>query len=658
MVKQKTIYTSIYLGLALILMCQSNFLYAQGFGKDKVDETLTVLKTTTDPEEKRKLYFALGDSLVLKNAPAKATELFQYFLKKDTTALAKLILYEAYSRNYSRSGFLDEAIALKKEGITLSEKFKDESRFIFYHITLAYSYDQKNKPDLALEYLNAIEELVLQENNTYQLANFYDAKSAVYNSLKEYDTQEAMLLKIYELVKDMPNIPKKRYHMYIILDFYTQVDNPEQLTKFTQILSELYEKAHANTPAGHMPIEALFKRRLSTENIPLLQKAIAISDSLNSMNSYVSTTIALANIYESANQPEKGIVYLEQAVEKLKTVEKPSHLIDVYTTLASMNAAAENFQDAYDYKILQASLQDSVTSENMKRNIAEIEIEFETEKKERKILEQKLELEKQTQQKTQIRNGLIALSLIAILVFIFFRYRLRSQKTIAEQTLSIQAQKITELQQKNKLLALNSMIEGQEAERLRIAKDLHDSLGGLLSTVKAHFTTIQNEIQQIEDFNLTEKTNKLIDEAVVEVRRISHNMMPQALSISGLQGAIEDLGLQLQQEGYQTNIEFINVPDTLDPTKEVMLYRLLQELLNNIRKHAHATEITLQLIGHENELTVLVEDNGQGFNYEDELSKDGIGLSSVNSRVQFLDGTIDWDTELGRGTAISVCVPL
>ena len=648
------IYT---LGLLFFLGYQPFVLFAQATSKKHIDSVLLEAKNQ-EPSEKRKSYLLLGDRIILKNTPDAATPLFEYLLKKDTTSYAKMMLYEAYSKNLSRRGYLDESIALKHEGAALALKLNNNRRYVFYNIALGFSYDQKNKPDLALEYLTRVEDLVQQEESIGLLPNFYHAKSAVYNSLKDYAKQEYYLLEMYEIIKDIPNNPNKRFYLYMVLDYYAQVDNPGQLAKFTEIMAQHYEDANPNTPKGHMPIAALFKRRLSAENIPVLVKAIQISDSLNNINSLVATTIALANIYEANGQPRKGIDYLQAVVAKLETVDKPAHLIDAYTLLSSMSAKANNYKDAYDYKILQASLQDSVTSENMQRNIAEIEIEFETEKKERKILEQNLQIEKQEQQKKQIRNGLIALGILALLVFLFYRYRLQSQKTIAQQTQSIQAQKITELQQKNKLLALNSMIEGQEAERLRIAKDLHDSLGGLLSTVKAHFTTIQNEIQQIEGFNLTEKTNKLIDEAVIEVRRISHNMMPQALSISGLKGAVEDLGLQLQQEGYKTTVEIVNISDTIDATKEVMLYRLLQELLNNIRKHAEAKEITIQLIGHVNELTLIVEDDGKGFDYKQQLANSGIGLKSINSRVQYLDGTIVWDSEMQRGTTISVSVPI
>ncbi|HBR54855.1 MAG TPA: hypothetical protein DEA82_12005, partial [Flavobacteriaceae bacterium] len=272
--------------------------------------------------------------------------------------------------------------------------------------------------------------------------------------------------------------------------------------------------------------------------------------------------------------------------------------------------------------------------------------------------EQELVLQNEKRLKRNILAGLITLAVFSIVIILFLRKRMQYKNKLALQTETLQQQKITELQQKNKLIAMNSMIEGQEAERLRIAKDLHDSLGGLLSTVKAHFTTIQNEIEQLDALDLTGKTNALIDEACIEVRRISHNMMPHALSLSGLKGAIEDLGTHLQEQGYSVNVEIDNLPEALEPTKEVMIYRLIQEIISNIRKHAQASSILIQLIGHKNEVNLLVEDNGRGFTYETALAKGGLGLKSINSRVAYLDGTIDWDTQPNNGTSLTINIPI
>lgn len=649
-------HIAINFGLALFLGCQPIVLFGQQDAKAHIDSVLTIVKKQNIKTQDQ-TYEDLGIFILRKYKPDDATPLYQYSLQKDSTDRAKLWLYDSYSKNLSRRGYLDEAIALKEQGIALAEKLEAERVYIFYHISLANSYLSKNKPDKALQLLNLVEPIAEKDVNRDLLSNIYYNKGIAYSNLNELDKAESFYLKMYEVVKNYENNPRKRFAIYVLVDFYAQIDKPLQLTKFTELLSQLYLDAHPDMPAGHMPIKQIFANKLDPENIPRYQKAIWVSDSLKSYNSFLHTTAALTNVYNYMGQPQKAIPYLKHAETVFKSINKPSQLLDVYTLLTTTEANAKNFEEAYNYKLLQASMQDSLTSEKMQQNIAELEIKFETEKKERELVEQKIDLDNKTRESNQSRYALIALGILSLILLVFFRYRLKSQKTIASQTEALQLQKITDLQQKNKLLAMSSMIEGQEAERLRIAKDLHDSLGGLLSTVKAHFTTIQNEIIQLEKFNLTEKTNVLIDEACAEVRRISHNMMPQALSISGLKGAIEDLGDQLQEQGYITTVELTNLPEKIDPTREVMIYRLLQEILSNIRKHSNAKTILLQLLGHQNEINIIVEDDGEGFDYSEEIKKGGLGLKSINSRVQYLDGTINWDTKLDKGTTINITIP-
>ena len=365
--------------------------------------------------------------------------------------------------------------------------------------------------------------------------------------------------------------------------------------------------------------------------------------------------------------PQRGALYNKQAKYDLAIAdcEKAKQLIDAIKVPELMSAACECLYEAYkskgDFKSALDNYErftiarDSVINEKNIKRLTQIEMQYDFNKKQE---EQELVLQNEKRLKRNILAGLITLAVFSIVIILFLRKRMQYKNKLALQTETLQQQKITELQQKNKLIAMNSMIEGQEAERLRIAKDLHDSLGGLLSTVKAHFTTIQNEIEQLDALDLTGKTNALIDEACIEVRRISHNMMPHALSLSGLKGAIEDLGTHLQEQGYSVNVEIDNLPEALEPTKEVMIYRLIQEIISNIRKHAQASSILIQLIGHKNEVNLLVEDNGRGFTYETALAKGGLGLKSINSRVAYLDGTIDWDTQPNNGTSLTINIPI
>lgn len=644
-----------FLHLAVFFLLVPQITNSQEEIKKQIDSVLLTIDGKNYNEKKES--YSYINKIILKKQK-EALSLFEYVFSKDSSDLGKLVLYKRYSQKLSQQGLTDEALKYKLSGLEISKKLGDERAITEYHISTANAYLYQNKVDKALYHLNIAEVLAEKPENKDFLWNVYYHKGLVENLLGNLEQHTEYYRKMYDTFEGYENSPTMRFALYIIVEHFSQIDKPIELAKYTEKLSELYEDAHPNTPAGHMPIKNIFEKREDPSNLPQLKEAIRISDSLNSINSQCYTTIALANTYAKMNEPNKAIPYLEKALDKLETVNKPQVKLDVLMTIASITEMANNYRDAYLYKITEASLRDSINSSKMQRNIAELEVKFDTEKKERKILEQNLTIEKESREKNQILYGLIGLGILLFLSIFFFQKRLKDQKVIASQKQALKDQEIRDLQQKNKLLALNSMIEGQEAERLRIAKDLHDSLGGLLSTVKAHFTTIQKEIEQLEELNITEKTNNLIDEACIEVRRISHNMMPHALSISGLEGAIEDITENLRDEGYNTTLEINQLPEKIDTTKEVMIYRLVQEVISNIRKHADAKTILIQILGYKKEVNLIIEDDGKGFNYEQAIEKGGLGLKSINSRVQYLDGTISWDSQTNKGTSVTINIPL
>lgn len=209
------------------------------------------------------------------------------------------------------------------------------------------------------------------------------------------------------------------------------------------------------------------------------------------------------------------------------------------------------------------------------------------------------------------------------------------------------------------MLALNSMIEGQETERLRIAQDLHDGLGGLLTTVKAHFNAIEREINAVKNLNVYDKTNELIDKACVEVRRIAHNMVPHSIQLSGLQGALEDLKHSIESRGLQCDLELHQLDKLeLSQEKASMVYRIVQEVTNNAIKHSEASNIFLQLMYIENNLHITIEDNGKGFDINQVVNNKGMGLKSIDSRVKYLNGTVHYDSSPNHGTTVNIEVPV
>ena len=651
---RKSCISNLVLSVCLFMGIISNNALAQTELEAKIDSTLASLRKLPS-EEKRKGYRSIN-YLIVRKGNEHAQALFDYAIEKDNSDLAKLIFYKGYSKVLSRAGNTKEALQLKLKGLALAEKRNDTFEIIEYNTSIANNYLFQNMPDKATYYLNIVEPLALKENNSDHLADIYYNRAMLGSMMGNENEAKEYYLEMYGAVKDQENTSKKRFVLYILVDYFSQINDPIRLATFTEILAELYEDAHPNTPAGHMPIKNIFDKRNEASSIPLYKKTFLASDSLGLINSMVMAGHGIAATYLKLNEPKKGIPYLEKAEQKLKNLHKPQLLADVYHKLTELHIAADNYPKAYDYKTLESKLRDSVRSERVQNNIAELEIKYDTEKNERIIAEQELIIERKSKQRNQLLIGLIAILLLGVLSWFFFRKRIKDQKTIALQKTTLQANEIRELKQENKLLALNNMIEGQENERFRIAQDLHDSLGGLLSTVKAHFTTIQNEIAQLESLNITEKTNHLIDEACMEVRRISHNMMPHALSISGLKGAIEDILENLNEQGFKATFEANNLPK-IDHTKEVMIYRLLQESTTNIAKHSQAKNVFIQLFGHKNEVTLIVEDDGKGFDYEKTLEQAGKGLKNINSRVEFLNGTIHWDSEPGKGTTININIP-
>lgn len=210
------------------------------------------------------------------------------------------------------------------------------------------------------------------------------------------------------------------------------------------------------------------------------------------------------------------------------------------------------------------------------------------------------------------------------------------------------------------ILALSSILQGQEEERKRIATDLHDGLGSMLSSVKLNLNAMQSQQQLVE--NDTHQLSKIInqlDKTIVEMRKIAHNMMPEALLKLGFAEAIQDYCNGLN-ESKAIHVALINLcPDySFDKSIEIVLYRIVQELINNAIKHAEAKNIIVQISKNENILYLTIEDDGKGFEVGAELSSVGTGLKSVRSRVDYMKGKIEIVSLSKSGTSIMIEIPI
>jgi signal transduction histidine kinase len=237
-----------------------------------------------------------------------------------------------------------------------------------------------------------------------------------------------------------------------------------------------------------------------------------------------------------------------------------------------------------------------------------------------------------------------------------YQQRLNSQDIINIQQEELNTQKIKELENNLKMESMYSMMEGQEKERERIAKDLHDSLGGLLSTVKLQFESLN--IKNESNIKTFDNANHLLDQACQEVREISRNLQPSALINLGLVPAVNDLINRFNDSAYPgIDFQHYNMEDIkLENSIALNVYRVIQELIYNAIKHAKAKEILVQITHQQDELIVMVEDDGVGF--KPGQVKKGMGTENISSRVNFLNGELSVHSSQNKGTNVLINIPL
>ncbi|MCC9135451.1 sensor histidine kinase [Pontibacter silvestris] len=204
---------------------------------------------------------------------------------------------------------------------------------------------------------------------------------------------------------------------------------------------------------------------------------------------------------------------------------------------------------------------------------------------------------------------------------------------------------------------LKATIQAEEEERRRIARDLHDEVGAMLSLVKLNLSqlTRQQELELPAVVAVGQKAKEQLDEVISSVRRIAHDLMPVVLEKMGLPIAIEGMKHALPYEsGIKMDVTYNDKKRRVEPKLELLLYRIVQELFNNTLKHAKASRISINLIFEEDKVKLIYTDNGVGFNYEallqDKTMADGLGLVNIQSRIALLNGSVDFQSNEGAGT--------
>lgn len=235
------------------------------------------------------------------------------------------------------------------------------------------------------------------------------------------------------------------------------------------------------------------------------------------------------------------------------------------------------------------------------------------------------------------------LALCLLLAYRFKVIREKEQELLSEQS-------------RQQQLRTEAVLEAEERERVRIARDLHDGVGQMIAAARmglGRFSS-KNKLNEPE----INQTLDLLEDSIKEVREVSHNMMPGSLMKFGLPTALKQFVNKINNaEILKVDLQIIGLKERLDERIETMLYRVIQEVMNNIIRHSGATNVNIELIQHEEELVLLIEDNGKGFDTS-VVENQGIGLKNITTRVEYLNGNVNFDSRIGKGTSVIVEVPL
>lgn len=364
----------------------------------------------------------------------------------------------------------------------------------------------------------------------------------------------------------------------------------------------------------------------------------------------------LGNLLYEQGEIETALSKYLEGIVYAKDRNNHVHLLELYKGAADSYLSLGNLNKGIEYNELYLKIRDSIDT-NYKEFI-NTSISLNEERSKALILARDNEL---VIQKNKRKNWIIFSLTITLFLFSLLMYSFVKSNSLKHKNTKMKSV-VDDLLKDQEIKAMTAMINGQEDERKRIAQDLHDRLGGLLSMVKLHFKGVEENLEKFKEQNKSqyELANKLLDEACEEVRKVAHDMASGILNRFGLIKALTSLSSSVNGAG-QLKLEIINFgfgTERLDYKVEINIYRIIQELLSNTLKHSGASEMTIQLVKSEKSLNIVVEDNGSGFIVDSVQATQGMGLRNINNRVIQLNGAMNIDSGKGGGTTITIDIPI
>ena len=574
-------------------------------------------KLITRINAKEYIHMCFHDFVKIYHAQKDYKNALQYCLKSIKVAeenknlFQKATSYRAIFNIYHNLKMNDSAVKYAVYSIKLTTEIGDTLNVATNYGNLCWLYMDMNQYTRALDYglmgIKAGEHYVDTVGLLVSINNTALCHLRMNNNIKAI----VLLKKQLEIGKRVNRMRSVRNALINLTASYFNLGDIEGLAKTTAALNEF------NSQDADLDNKSRCLQYISNSDNYILQKKFVLAE----------------------EQLQKGIsIALADSLN--------SELLTMYQSMTLVKFAQHNFVTGNLYQVKWDELNEADNEKELSEYELELETKYETEKKSAKIISQQAQLKQQLTINYLVIGAAIGLLIISLLAYHAYR-----------QKQKLQQQRIADLETQQQLTSTEAVLKGEEQERTRLARDLHDGLGGMLSGIKYSLNTMKgNLIMTPDNAQAFERSIDMLDSSIQEMRRVAHNMMPEALVKFGLDTALKDFCNEIQQSGalyisYQS-IGLENM--VIKQTAEITIYRIVQELVNNIMKHAAAKNAIVQVTKTSGQLAVTVEDDGRGFDTNILNKVKGIGWSSIQNRVEFLKGTLDVISEKEKGTSVHI----
>lgn len=561
-----------------------------------------------------------------------------------------------YTFTLNSSGLYDSSLYYNLQGVAIARNTNDSLNLGKTLFNTGNSYRQMGDYEHSIQYYLEGKTVLEKIQATELLSKSLDMLQLQYYGLRQFEKGIEYGEKAVAAMRALND------SVWLLITINNLATNYNALRRFDRSASLFNESLQIAIKIGDVRSQAEIYLNLGDVNLQLrnfelmkmyFEKSLAIARSEEMHESEVVGLKGLSFYYLYTKQYPKARAFAEHALAITYQYNLRIERSELFTQLSKIAYAEQNVFLGSDYSLKASQLSDSLLNETIQQTTLDLEKKYETKQKETQIKQLKAEKKVQdlTIRQKNIANYILIAGLLSLLIISMLSYRTYQQRQ------KLQQQRISELEIEQQLLATEAVLKGEEQERTRLAKDLHDGLGGMLSGIKFSFNNMKgNLVLSPDNAQAFERSMDMLDSSIREMRRVAHNMMPEALVKFGLDTALKDFCNDINQSG-ALNLTYQSIGlagEEVNQTTAITIYRIVQELINNTMKHAAAKKAIIQITKSDNQIAITVEDDGKGFDPAIIHQSKGIGWTNIQNRVEFLKGKLDVNAAPGKGTSVLI----